>query len=250
MDIAEICRRGYFDRVVIDGFVLPLYNDDGVEIKNEQTLMDGVEFNRSKYNHRISRLRLNIAGEDTREEKPSEVRRMRNHRVNGLKMPCCDRVNCDRYYIGYVDIFIFKSDDLLPESIRNLGKTYEEMERISNNEYELKMMQSAIKLQSKIVKENRKSEKSSVAIIDKLYIHPIFRRCGISTWVHENIKDLILLYGLIDIGATIMMPADFNKESEKMFSMSRKDYEEMLIKHYRKLGYTRFHQDVLYKQFN
>lgn len=249
MHIREICRMGYFDRVIIDGYMLPLYNDLGIEIKESQSIIDAIEENNQTFSQGIARLRLNIAGEATNIDSPLELARMRKHREKDLGLEKCTLGNMDRYYIGYVDIFILKSNNLLPALLEHKGKTYEDVEKISHNDYELMMLLAAIDIQKNLLDENKNLQECNIAIVDKVFVHYNFRRCGISSWIHDNLSDLIKVYGMIDIAAAIMLPGDFNNESKRIFNMTKEEYEQMLIQHYVNVGYKPIQHNIMYKQF-
>lgn len=249
MLIREICRLGYFDKVVVDGYILPLYNDFGIEIKQDQSIISAIEENNQTFNQGIARLRINIAGESLNNDSPSEIARMRRHREKDLRLKGCNLGIIDRYYIGYVDIFIVKSNNLLPKILEHTGKSYEDIQKISNNDYELTMLLTAINIQHKLLKENKELNECNIAIVDKVYIQINFRRCGISSWIHNNLNDLIKVYGMIDTAAAIMLPGDFNNESKKWFNMTKEEYEQMLMQHYKNVGYKQIQNNILYKQF-
>ena len=42
----KICSLGYFDRVVVDGFMIPMYNNRGIEINNEESRAESIEKNK------------------------------------------------------------------------------------------------------------------------------------------------------------------------------------------------------------
>lgn len=250
MFVKEICRIGYFDRVVFDGYILPLYNDTGIEIKQDQSLIKAIEDNNQAFNQGIARLRINIAGESiNNKDSINEVARMRKHREKELKLQRFSLGNIDRYYIGYADLLIVKADSLLPKLLEHKGKTEEDILKISNNEYQSLILSSAIEIQSKLMRESEDNTEQNVAILDKVYVHSNFRRCGISKWLQENLHDLIRIYGLVDVGAVLLIPGDFSDESSRQFNMSKIEYEQLLAKHYRNSGYKIFKDTVMYKIF-
>lgn len=234
MDVIKICKQGYFDRLIVDGYMMPLYNSRGVEIKlNNASLIESIENSNNPFNNGLGKLRINIIGEALNKDTYEEIAKMQEHRETELGLERIKLGVIDRYIIGYVDILILKSDYSLPNNITNKGNTIHELEQ-TVRDGDLELIKKACKIQEKLKKETLDC---NIAIIDKLYIHYEFRRCGISSWIHSNIKDIIKLYGMINIGAVLLIPGDFSNESETKFNMTREEYEKMLIKHYKDVGY-------------
>ena len=48
MNISEVCRRGYFDNVIIDGYTMPLYNSMGIELHNNESLNEALDLKTQK----------------------------------------------------------------------------------------------------------------------------------------------------------------------------------------------------------
>jgi len=245
MLVREICRLGYFDKVIVDGYMLPLYNDLGIEIKHSQSIMDAIEENTQAFSHNVARLRINIAGESLNNELPNDIIRMRRHREKELNLKRCCMEKIDRYYIGYVDIFIVKGNNKIEET----ENCYKNIQKISKNEYEYTMLTTAVSIQQRLLKENKELLECNIAIVDKVYVQINFRRCGISSWIHNNLHELIKIYGMLDTVAVILMPGDFNNESKKMFNMTKDEYEQMLTQHYKNVGYKQLQNNVMYRQF-
>lgn len=248
MLVKEICRIGYFDKVTIDGYLLPLYNNLGIEVKQEQTLVTAIEANSQAFNQGIARLRITIYGEASLEDSPVDINRMRRHREKEMRLQRCNFGLFDRYPIAYMDVFIVKSDSLLPKYLNNTGKTYNDISKVSKTDYELEMLSKALELQEKIKKEHSELD-TNIAIIDRIYVNENFRRCKISTWIHNNLQELINVYGMVTIGAALIVPGDFAAESITKFGMQKEEYEKMLLKHYSTMGYKNGKNGIMTKMF-
>lgn len=247
MQVRKICSLGYFDRLIVDGYMMSMYNNKGIEIRDNETLVDALEFNKQSYNQGIGKLRINIAGETFNEEIPSEIIRMQEHREKDLGLVRTKLGTIDRYNIGYVDILILKSDYSFPEEVTNKGKTLDDIIKSAKGEDELKLLTSALEIQHNIIKSNSKMTDCNIAIVDKVYINNEFRRCGLSTWIHTNIADIAKIYGMINIEAVLLIPGDFSDEANTRFNMSKQEYEDMLIKHYKNVGYKFINKDIMCK---
>lgn len=247
MKVNRICSLGYFDKVIVDGYMMPMYNNKGIEIKNDEKLVESIENNEQSYNQGIGKLKLNIYGEVTPNKSSiDEEKRMANTRTNiGLSsIKIGDKL---RYSIGYADILILKSDYSFPENITNKGKTIDDIHKLAKGEDELYIMTQALNIQNNIIAEDNGIDDCNIAIIDRVYVNKEFRRCGISTWIHSNINDIAKIYGMIDIAAVLLIPGDFSNEADEAFNMSSKEYKEMLIKHYKTLGYKFIDKYVMCK---
>lgn len=249
MLVKEICRLGYFDKVIVDGYVLPLYNDLGIEVKQNQSIINALENNNQAFSQGIARLRISISGEVLNTESTSEINRMRRHRERELGLRRCLVGGFDRYYIGYADIFIVKSDSLMPKLIENTGNSFDNISKLSKTDYELELLTRAVDIQKKIISESIGLTECNIAIIDRVYIQKHFRRCKISSWIHQNLADLIKTFGMVDIAAAMIVPGDFANESEKLFGMTKEEYEQLLIKHYKNNGYKMTTNNIMVRRF-
>lgn len=239
MRVTEICNRGKFNSVYIEGFILPIYDNIGIEIKDGESLEDSLNSLRT-YGQGISKVRLNIVGE-SQDEKYNEHRK---------KLGLTDRELGDkkRYCIGYVDVLIIKSDTIMGLNTINKGNKERDIVKIVKSDDELELMTRAIDIKNEIAKENDFAIDYSVGIIDKIFINKNFRRLGIASWVHNNIKDLIKIYGMVNISAILLIPGDFTNKAQSDFSMSASEYKDMLVRHYKALGYGFISLSVMCKR--
>ena len=217
----RICRLGYFDRVTIDGFLVPMYRAEGIEVDKSLYLSDNIDIKATQLQKRASRLRINIYGDSEFDIKDEQLLNMRFTRENKMGLER-RRLNnkMDRYVVAYAEIIVVSCD----------GKEsdYSAMMREMHGEDEISLMKTAYKYIDKGSK--------AVAIIDKVYVYKNFRYSGISTWIHNNIKTLIDVYGVTNVDKAILIPGDFSGEA-KIFMMKPKEYIEFLKKHYRSCGY-------------
>lgn len=234
MRITEICEKGKFQAVYIEGFILPTYDNVGIEIKDGESLLESLEGSKT-CRQGISKLRLNIVGESTNNNQD-------NYRE---KLGLADRTIGDtkRYCIGYVDIIIVKDKSI------TISNVEQDAYNLAKSDDELELLTQAIKIKNEITKENEFTLDYSVAIIDKIYINKYFRRMGIASWIHNNIKEVITTYGMVNISAVLLIPGDFTRKANKECNMSDKEYNNMLISHYMTLGYTFISRSVMCKKF-
>lgn len=248
MKVDAIKFKGIFDSVVIDSFMLPFYNDNGIEINNDENLVEAIEKNKA-YNQSIARLRINICGECSckiNSKKELDLVKFRDKDLGLKRSTVGDKI---RYYICYIDIYIIKSDNLLPKLVEDNSKNFKAVNHITKNNYELAIIYAATELQKKIQKETKEYNDCNIAVLDKIYVHPQFRRLGIATWVHENFSELIKLTSTIDIVASMLVPGDFSEEAESEFGMTSEQYKKFLINSYKNMGYKNYDFTIMYKRF-
>lgn len=246
MQTCKICSLGYFDRVIADGFMIPMYNNRGIVINNDENLADCINNNKQSYNQGIGKLKLNIYGEvDTKESSDDEKRMLETREQLGLRQTKLGLTT--RYSIGFADILILKSDYSFPENVVNKGKTEDDINKLAKGEDELKIMLQALKTQNDIIEKSDLND-CNIAIVDRVYVHREFRKCGISTWIHSNIGDITKVYGMIDIAAVLLIPGDFSNEAKSIFNMTKEQYEAFLKKHYKSLGYKPISENILCKK--
>ena len=249
MQVRKICGLGYFDRLIIDGYMMPMYNNKGIEIGDGESLVDALETNEQSYNQGIGKLRINIVGEALNTESYEEILRMRKHREDDLNLVRSKLGATDRYTIGNMDILILKGDYTFPEEVTNKGKTIEDINKLAKGEDELAILTKALEIQNNIVKSNTGLTDCNIAIVDRVYINGEFRRCGISTWLHSNLFDLAKTYGMLDVAAVLLIPGDFSDEATSKFQMTKQKYESMLVKHYKEVGYKFIDKNIMYKKY-
>lgn len=248
MQTGKICSLGYFDRVIVDGFMIPMYNNRGIQINNEESLAESIENNKQSYNQGIGKLKLNIYGEVEKgtSSEDEETRMAETRQKLGLNPTKLGLTT--RYSIGFADLLILKSDYSFPENVTHKGKTVDDINKLAKGEDELNLMLQALKTQNDIIVEDNGIYDCNIAIVDRVYVNKEFRRCGISKWIHSNIGDITKVYGMIDIAAVLLMPGDFSNEAEKEFGISKDRYEDMLEKHYKDMGYKVIGNNILCKK--
>ena len=237
MNKNKICSLGYFDRVIIDGYSMPMFSTKGIEIKGGDGFVDSINDSLQSFTHGVGKLRITIYGESTFNLEDDNLLGMRWHREQELKLSRTKVDKNDRYAIAYVDILIFKSEFSFPERVINRGKSIDDLNKLAKSEDELMLLSKAMDMQRNIWHESGGTADCTIAIIDRVYVSKHFRKCGISKWVHMNIFDIIRTYGMVSASAVLLIPGDFNNEAEQIFSLSKKDYTDMLINHYKNTGY-------------
>ena len=238
MDIDKILRTGYFDRIKIDGHIVPVLESSGTDIGKGDSFRDALDKSNDAFKHGVSNIRVNIFGEADTNISFTELENMREDRKKSGLRKMNSSGNIDRYLIAYVDILMLKNGYAIPYNINNKGNTEKDVEKLAKNSDMLDLYLSAVALREHIQTKYKYTEEfTSVAIINKVYVEPVFRRSGISKWIHLNIADIINMYGLMFPVGIVMSYGDFSNESSKLFGMNHNEYTNMLIKHYKTLGY-------------
>lgn len=239
MNISEVCRRGYFDNVIIDGYTMPLYNSMGIELHNNESLNEALDLKTQAYLHGLAKIRVNIYGKVENYESAEDITQMQLYRSEeiGLVRQAIGRF--DRYLIGYVDIIIVKGNCVFPTDVESKGISEEAAVKVAKSDDQFNLIIQAIKMQ--------RDKDVNIAIIDKIFIDKHFRRCGVASWIHNNIQEVVKVFGLIDINDVLLTPGDFTQAAESEFNMSTKQYNKMLAKHYRGLGYRFIAPDIMCK---
>lgn len=238
MNISRICLIGYFDRVLVDGFAMPMYNTKGIAVESNETLVDAINTNTQSYAQGIGKVRITIYGEADFNAQDDRLLGMRWHREQELKLARTKVGNKDRYAIAYADLLILKSNYSFPEEVKNRGKTSDDISKLAKSEDEYMLLTKALELQkSTLMKNNSDENDANIAIVDRVYVNKEFRQCGISSWIHANIGDIIKTFGMIDVASVILIPGDFSNEAQSQFGVSKDKYREFLIKHYKESGY-------------
>jgi len=243
MNINRLCTFGYFDRIIVDGYTMPVYNAKGIVIKENQDLIEAISNNSNFYEQGIGKLRLTIYGEAEFNMSDDNLLNMRFHREQKLGLSRIKIGNNDRYAIAYADILILKSDN----TVQNITKDEQlnEILKQTKNEDESYLLSKAFEIQRKDCKKYD-VEDCNIAIVDKVYVNKAFRGCNISGWIHDNIKEIVKIFSMINISASLLIPGDFSGEA-RLFRMNNEQYINFLIQHYKNHGYNFLDKTVMYK---
>jgi hypothetical protein len=241
MNVDRLCTFGYFDRIVVDGYTIPMFNAKGITIKNDENLIEAVNNNYNSYDQGIGKLRLTIYGEAEFNISDDNLLNMRFHREQKLGLMRIKVDNNDRYAIAYADILILKNN------ANDLDKKEQinEMLKRAKTEDEAYLLSKAIEIQNRDLKKYNANE-CNIAIVEKVYVNKAFRGCKISSWIHDNIGDIVKTFGMVDISASLLIPGDFAGES-KLFRMDPLEYKVFLAKHYKHHGYVILDKPIMYK---
>lgn len=240
MEVDKILRNGYFDRLRIDGNLKPVCDYTGTVIKNGASFKELLNQSEDGYKHGIAELKLKIIGEATRDESQSRLSDLRESRKQASIIQLDSLPNWERYLVAYACIFIIKSDYAIPYELKNRELSDNSIGKFAKTEDKVELITEALKVRGQIINEyNYPAEYVNIAVVDKVYVAPAFRRCRVSSWIHTNLSDMINLYSLVFPNAVLLAYGDFSDEADTMFNMSKKAYSNMLYKHYTSLGYKR-----------
>lgn len=234
MDVMEICRRGYFDKVTINCVMEPLYGED-TELFSDMSFGECIENEYNMIDRAIFKVRLNIMGVECIKKQCTQPDELDAESKRGTKLYKVGFNNEKSYVIAYADLIVLV---LKPNES---PKTKKEIERrFGSQPDETLLLLTANQLQPV------PHDKSSVSVIvDRVYVYPVYRRCGISGWFHRNIRDVLYNYLDIEVGNLLLIPGDFARESQVLFNMSDEEYKNMLTKHYSSLGYQKLKSGVM-----
>lgn len=260
MDVERILKIGYLDAIKLDGTLEPVYESNGTIILPDTTFKESLDKSDEAFKHGIAHLRINLIGESSTDINSVDLDKMRQDREESGLVKLESNSSIDRYILAYIDILILKSDYTIPFRLEANGKKESDFEKLAKSTDKLELMLTALDVGKYIAdKYDYSGDWINIAIVDKVYVQPAFRRCKISTWLHLNLADIINMYGLVFPNAVLLSYGDFSNEAEELFKMSREQYNKMLIRHYKSVGYNRIqrilikslldNKNILYKLF-
>ena len=205
MDIESIKSIGDYDDILINGYISPLNKHKGISIYQESSFIDSVNMYDADGYNSIANLHLVILG--------------------------CKR---DRQYtVAYADIWIINNPLLLDIKRIQSEEIYPNI--LSSNE-DVERLTSVASLVAALKKEKHMSS-INAAIVDKVYVYPDYRHMGISTWIHNNISDLLRKFTLITPDIVVLNYGDFSNEALAKFNMTYENYKKYLHNMYKNIGY-------------
>ena len=232
MNVREICDRGYYDKVTINFVTEPMYGDD-IEIFGDMTFDGSVNNDSNLIDTGIFKVRINILGVSTIQKKvitPDELDLDRKRKATLYKVG----INKEKsYLLAYADLIVVKDGERLDYGIDD---------RFENANDKKTLVNTAITLQDK---NNNSNITNNVVIVDKVYVYERYRSCGISRWIHENIRSIMGTYMNIHVGDILLIPGDFSMEARTKFGMSDEQYIDMLRKHYLSVGYKQMRNGLM-----
>lgn len=232
MNISNILRLGYFDNIIISSTV-NTSNGKGLVIRSS-TFRDNI------VNDYLIKLRINIIGE----VEDDNVTMKKYREDNEIKKSNYGReskdINTGRYIIGYMDVSILRgkyNKIICGRSVEKDPLEYTE------DTSKIELVESAIKLRDYIQEKHKLEEgEPAVAIIDKVYVFDIFRRNGVSGWLHENIFEILHHQSAIFTSGIVLQCGDFSNESYRKFGLDKNSYMELLLEHYIDCGYKQLNK--------
>ena len=243
MNVEKILRNGYFDRLKIDGTLKAINESSGIVLESNNSFKDSLNNSSESYKNGIAQLKIVLVGEANNDINSLELNTMREDRAQSGMVQIEPGINCDRYIVAYSNILILKSDYAIPLDLKATGKTLEDAGKLAKTNDKLEVLKAALQLNDTIHKKyNYSHEYISIAIVDRVYVSPLFRQCGVSTWLHSNLADIINTYAMVFPTGIVMAYGDFSMEASELFDMSEKEYSNMLLKHYEKMGYTKLYK--------
>jgi len=220
MNVQEICKRGYYNKVTLNLVTEPIYGDD-IEIYGDTDFKGSVSISNRFVDKGIFKVRINILGVEFIKKqviKPDELSKNTQRQAMLYRVG----INDDKsYLLAYADLIVVRDGSRLEYNDTRFNKECDKGLLVS----------TAISLQEKkVVSDN-------IVIVDKVYVYDRYRSCGISRWLHTNIRDIMFEYTGLIIGDMLLIPGDFSDEAILKFGMNNDQYINFLKKHYESIGY-------------
>lgn len=246
MNVDKILRTGYFDELRIDGGIRPIFRSSGTLIRPNMSFKEMLEDSEDSFKHGVANITIQITGGSKIDSNIEDIERMREDRENNGIKRLTGNATMDRYLVAYADIMLLKNNYSMPFKLTNTGKDEQSLYEAGTTQDMKDILIESLRLANKIEeKYNYPKDCIAIAVINKVYVLPVFRRSGISTWIHTNIADLINMYGLEFPTGLLLTYGDFSKEAGKLFGMDDNSYNKMLKTYYKKLGYKSINQGAL-----
>ena len=248
MDVHKILKNGYFDAIKVTGALRPIYGSDGIDITYGETFINSANNSKEAFKNGLAQLRIYMIGESNDKGSSDVVRDMQEDRErSGIK--CIEKSNNrSRYIIAHVDLIIVKCNNAIPLGIDENGKDEGSFHKLAKANDILELLLATIDLREHIKsKSDYTDDYISIVIVDKVYVQPPFRRSGISEWIHENMADMVNMFSLVWPAGILLAYGDFCNEAKSMFNMSSNKYNNMLLNHYKRLGYESVRKIALNK---
>lgn len=244
MNVDKILRTGYFDEIRVDGTCKPIFRSSGTLIKSDTSFKSLLEDSEEGFKHGVANILIQLTGGSTITADIEDMERMREDRESSGIKRIPGSSTMDKYLIAYADILLLKSNYSIPFELKASGKDRDSLYNAGTTQDMKEILVEALNLSDKI-EDKYKYPKDciSIAIVNKVYVLPVFRRSGISTWIHNNIADLVNMYGLQFPTGILLTYGDFSQEAGKLFGMDNAAYNKMLRSYYKKLGYKSITQN-------
>lgn len=232
MDTLRVETIGYFDRVLIDGSMKALKGSIGITVKTGERLAEAISRDPESHKHDVAKLRVELLGESVESQDESERQYIKNDRFdNGIKlMTKCKEI--ERYSVAFMEVSIIKGNYAFPfkKEVRDIEECCQKLDVTLDdfNNY-LASRHLAYEL-AKLLDEDVGN--INIAIIDRIYVHPVFRKCGISNWFHSNAAEIINVFAMMYIHGLVLTYGDFTNQAAKV-----PNYNSFLREHYIRQGY-------------
>ena len=237
----------------------PMYRSDGIVLHSNMSLVESMDFVNKPYSNIMAHIRVNILGE-CHTRPGNELDSIENAR-NTLGIQCVYSARIRKYIIGYIDILLIKGSYSIPNSFKDKSKDIKSFEGLTKSLDELEICLDSIQIAKYVYKRkllNKHYNDMNIAIVNRVYINPHFRRLGINTWIHQNLTAIVNSFGMVYPDITVLTYGDFSNEAGCYFNMSNDQYRSMLENLYKRYGYKELSmidrklsgvrmQDILFK---
>lgn len=230
MNIQDIKRIGYFDNIKLYGNIEPMYRSNGIGLYPGLSLEESMDLCNKPESYSVYKVHIDLIGEINSSTDKDIIDRLSLE----LKINLNKNGTTYKGLIGYVDILVIKGENLI-SNLDNNGRNEESLTKLANNTDEIELFISSLRMCDYLLH----GDNYNIAIVDRVYIHKSFRRLGISSWIHNNIFELVKWFGIIKPDIIILEFGDFSNEAIGEFKLTKNGYNNMLRSMYFKLGYKK-----------
>lgn len=230
MNVRKLCNRGQYDKITLNITTEPLYGSD-IELYDEMSFEDSLCTGNNVADTGMFKVRINILGVYFTKDRPVSRDAMRDLDKNRKAVLYKVGANKERsYLLAYADLIIVRDGSTL---------SYNANDVVNSSEDRRALIHTA---------SNLKNHGNNVVIVDKVYVYDKYRQCGISSWIHQNIRGIMYQYIGVDVSDIILIPGDFSAEAGTKFGMTDEQYLDMLRNHYLSVGYEQMKSGLMIRR--
>lgn len=245
LKVDKLKAIGYLDKVLITGLHRPLHPSIGIELTGKD-IGTCLESEYSGMSQHFSRVTVQILGESTTALGGSPLnygqarlglRKYYDRDALISKKSPNTKVIQEVFVICTADLIVFDGNVIALEEEPNW------IDSVAKESDDTNSILAAVEL-SRYIQVRNNTFAAGTVMVDKVYTDKVFRHCGVSTWLHDNLKHIVEYLCNLQVDGAILVAGDYTHESEVMFNMTPLDYIEMLTSHYSDCGYSKAEQVI------
>lgn len=212
MLVSRIKNIGNFENIELNGIVNPIYNCNNIGLTDGDSLNEILTVTNQNKKVSLAKLKINLVGKSDNDKETIG------------------------FTIAYTDIIILKGNYILSGIELNFNKD-DAIVEICDSTDEINLCLFGIDIAKHNKSLCRSVDNVNIVGIHKVYVDENFRRLGISNWIHNNIRELIESFSMINPDIITLSYGDFANEAKDKFKLDSKSYCQFLHKMYKKIGY-------------